>query len=234
MFRDFKPRLITTGYDHKIRRRLSITDLINHIYYRVKYPKRNKIIISPSAIIRYSQITVTGINNEIFIDDDCCLYGIEIFVRGDNNKLYIGKETNVNQSSLCGVLSISLKGDSNEIHIGDRAQIRGRADITAHSGTKIIIGNDFGMTADSEIRSGDGHAILDMNGNITNLPKDIFIGNNCWLGVRATIQKGVSLKDNTIVAKNAIVTKSFDESNIMIGGIPARLIKRGISWKFKV
>jgi len=232
MFDLFSPRLVTTGYNHKIRRRFSLADLHNRLYYRVKYPKENDIRISPDTVLKYSQITVTGRNNQIIIEENCRIYGIEIFIRGDNNKLFIGRDTNVNQSSLGAVLSVSLKGDGNEISLGARAQIRGRADITAHGGTRIIIGEDFGMTADTEIRSGDGHKMLDMEGNVYNLPQDIHIGNNCWLGMRGTIQKGVTLMNDTVVAKNSIVTKSFDQDHIMIGGIPAKIIKTGVTWKF--
>lgn len=232
MFDLFRPRLITTGYNHKIRRRFSLKDLHNRLYYRVKYPRENDVRIDKSTLLKYSQIAVTGKNNQIIIKEGCKIYGIEIYIRGDNNKLYIGENTNVNQSSLGAVFSVSLKGDCNEIHLGDRAQIRGRADITAHGGTKIIIGDDFGMTADTEIRSGDGHKMIDQDGVVYNKPQDIHIGNNCWLGMRGTIQKGVTLQNDTIVAKNSIVTKSFDTDHIMIGGIPAKIIKTGVTWKF--
>ena len=232
MFGLFRPRLITTGYSHKIRRRFSVRDLYNRLYYRVKFPKDNDIRIDKTTLLKYSQIAVTGKNNQIIIEEGCKIYGIEIYIRGDNNKLFIGKDTNVNQSSLGAVLSISLKGDGNEVHLGARAQIRGRADITAHGGTRIIIGDDFGMTADTEIRSGDGHKMINQDGEVYNKPQDIHIGNNCWLGMRGTIQKGVTLQNDTIVAKNSIVTKSFDSDHIMIGGIPAKIIKTGVTWKF--
>ena len=232
MFGLFRPRLITTGYNHKIRRRFSLKDLHNRLYYRVKYQKENNIRIDNSVILKYSQIAVTGKNNQIIIEEGCKIYGIEIYIRGDNNKLFIGKNTNVNQSSLGAVFSVSLKGDGNEIHLGARAQIRGRADITAHGGTRIIIGDDFGMTADTEIRSGDGHQMINEDGEAYNKPQDIHIGNNCWLGMRGTIQKGVTLQNDTIVAKNSIVTKSFDSDHIIIGGIPAKIIKTGVTWKF--
>ena len=232
MFGLFRPRLVTTGYNHKIRRRFSIKDLHNRLYYRVKFPRENDIRIDKSTLLKYSQIAVTGKNNQIIIEEGCKIYGIEIYIRGDNNKLFIGKDTNVNQSSLGAVFSVSLKGDGNEIGIGARAQIRGRADITAHGGTRIIIGDDFGMTADTEIRSGDGHKMINMDGEVYNKPQDIHIGNNCWLGMRGTIQKGVTLQNDTIVAKNSIVTKSFDRDHIMIGGIPARIIKTDVTWKF--
>ncbi|QYJ80489.1 sugar O-acetyltransferase [Shewanella acanthi] len=54
--------------------------------------------------------------------------------------------------------------------------------------------------------------------------KPITIGNNCWIGGHATINPGVSLGDNVVVASGAVVTKSFG-SNLVIGGNPAKVIK---------
>lgn len=52
----------------------------------------------------------------------------------------------------------------------------------------------------------------------------IKIGNNCFIGENAMLLYGVTLADNIIVAAGAVVTKSFFESNIIIGGNPARII----------
>ncbi|EOX3358092.1 sugar O-acetyltransferase [Vibrio cholerae] len=54
--------------------------------------------------------------------------------------------------------------------------------------------------------------------------KQIRIGNNCWIGGHATINPGVMLGDNVVVASGAVVTKSFG-SNVVIGGNPARVLK---------
>lgn len=51
------------------------------------------------------------------------------------------------------------------------------------------------------------------------------IGNYCWLGAGAKIMPGVTLGDFTIVAAGAVVTKSFKEGFIIVGGIPAKPIK---------
>ena len=53
--------------------------------------------------------------------------------------------------------------------------------------------------------------------------KPITIGDNCWIGGHATINPGVSLGNNVVVASGAVVTKSFG-SNLVIGGNPARVI----------
>lgn len=56
--------------------------------------------------------------------------------------------------------------------------------------------------------------------------KDVTIGNNCWIGMNAVILPGVELKDSTVVAAGAVVNKSFNEGNIIVGGVPATIIKK--------
>lgn len=52
----------------------------------------------------------------------------------------------------------------------------------------------------------------------------VIIGENCFIGQNATILYGVSLADNIIVAAGAVVTKSFSESRVIVGGNPAKII----------
>lgn len=52
----------------------------------------------------------------------------------------------------------------------------------------------------------------------------IKIGNNCFIGENSTILYGCSLGDNIIVAAGSVVTKSWSEKNIIIGGNPAHKI----------
>ena len=48
---------------------------------------------------------------------------------------------------------------------------------------------------------------------------------NCWIGAGATILPGVTVGENAIVGAGAVVTKDV-EPNTVVGGIPAKLIKR--------
>lgn len=57
-------------------------------------------------------------------------------------------------------------------------------------------------------------------------PKDIIIGNRCWLGMNSMILPGVQLGDNTIVAAGAVVTKSYPEGWCILAGVPARIIRK--------
>ncbi len=54
---------------------------------------------------------------------------------------------------------------------------------------------------------------------------DILIGNDVWIGYKATIMAGVSVGDGAIIAANAMVVKDVEPYSI-VGGNPATLLKK--------
>lgn len=53
----------------------------------------------------------------------------------------------------------------------------------------------------------------------------IKIGNNCWIGSGVVFLDGAELGDGCVAAANAVVNGKFP-NNSVIGGVPARLIKK--------
>lgn len=56
--------------------------------------------------------------------------------------------------------------------------------------------------------------------------KPVRIGCNCWIGMNAVILPGVTLGDHTTVGAGAVVTRSFPDGHCVLGGAPARVIRR--------
>jgi acetyltransferase-like isoleucine patch superfamily enzyme len=52
----------------------------------------------------------------------------------------------------------------------------------------------------------------------------IHIKKNAWIGANATILQGVTVGENSVVAAGAVVSKDVPD-NVIVGGIPARIIK---------
>ena len=52
----------------------------------------------------------------------------------------------------------------------------------------------------------------------------ITIGDNVWIGAGAIINPGVTIGNNVVIGSGAVVTKSFGDS-VVIGGVPAKVIK---------
>ena len=72
--------------------------------------------------------------------------------------------------------------------------------------------------------------IITTNHNFKNLdkhehPKNVIIGDKCWIGMNSIILPGVELANNTIVGAGSVVTKSFKTPNSIIAGNPAKIIK---------
>lgn len=60
--------------------------------------------------------------------------------------------------------------------------------------------------------------------NSTDLFGKIKIGDDCFIGQNSIILPGVTLGNNIIVGAGSVVTKSFTDEGIIIGGNPAKVI----------
>ena len=90
----------------------------------------------------------------------------------------------------------------------------------------IVIGNDCLLGPDVLIINsnhdfGKGLLIREQS----NLSKKIVVGNNVWIGAKSIILPGVIIGDNAVIAAGSVVNKNV-EANTMVGGVPAKLIKK--------
>lgn len=64
----------------------------------------------------------------------------------------------------------------------------------------------------------------DFNYIIPEKKISVIIGNDVWIGARATILEGVKIGDGAVVASGAVITKDVPPYAI-VGGIPGKIIK---------
>lgn len=116
-------------------------------------------------------------------------------------------------------------GDGTKLKVGDYSQLGQNLRVSG----PVSIGNYVMMGPDIVIM-GVTHDISDLSkpmidpGN-PSLEKEVKIGSNVWIGTRVIIMPGVEIGDNSIIGSGAVVTKSF-EKNSIIGGVPAKFIKK--------
>lgn len=196
--------------------------LIGFNFIKTKYRQlKNKLEIFGK--LRKSKIKISGDNNILYIGKNTLLRDSNIFIKGNNNILYIGDDCVVNNTS------IILDNEGAEIKIGNKTSIA-KAQIVSLEPYKIEIGEDCMLSYDIEIRNTDSHKIYDKDTNKRiNEGNSVNIGNHVWLGMRAVILKGVNIGNNSIVAGGSIVTKDV-KANTIVSGSPARQIKENVYW----
>lgn len=63
--------------------------------------------------------------------------------------------------------------------------------------------------------------------------RDIRIGSDCYIGSATRFSPGASIGDRVVVAMGSVVSGEISESNALIGGMPARVLKSNYNWKEK-
>lgn len=107
----------------------------------------------------------------------------------------------------------------NSVKIGKNVTVMNNALFMAAGG--ITIDDDVLVAANAQLISNNhdlhDHAVLTC--------KPVHLKRNCWIGAGATILPGVTVGENAVVGAGAVVTKDVAD-NTVVGGNPARLIKR--------
>ena len=199
--------------------------------------KQNGKVISVPFLFGL-KISFKGKNSTVNIYEPCKFkFGIgakrsHIKVLGDNNVI------NINQNTKAKIKSLRIRaiGSNNYIDIGKNLEMTDDIDIdfACTDNLKLKIGDDCLFGQNIKFMLGDHHNIYSKETNEKlNIPqKGITIGNNVWLARNVSILKDVTISDNSVVAYGSIVTKEFEQSNILIGGIPAKILKENIKWNY--
>lgn len=179
------------------------------------------------GLLTRCRIRVLGKNNEIVIGDGTWLQGAKLTIRGSNCRIYIG-----NRCALRGA-DLYLEDDGCAIDIGDETTIYGNTHLACIEGKTIRIGENCLFSSWVTIRVGDSHSILDETDNRINPSADVIIGDRVWAGNQTTILKGSVIPNDSVIATGAVVTKAFTQPGIILGGVPARIIKQNVHWDKK-
>lgn len=94
------------------------------------------------------------------------------------------------------------------------------------SANKIIIGDNTLIGQNVTIMDFEGHSISPISRKQIGKIGEVKIGNNVWIGNNVTILKNSTIGDNSIIAASAVVSSGVYPDNVIIGGVPAVIIKK--------
>ena len=141
-----------------------------------------------------------------------------------DNKLTIGANTRIRSLSknyhvgMPWNAKIFIDVKDAKVEIGENCRIVGTF---IHAQKEIIIGNNTLLGTGVNIFDSNGHEVNSADRTIgRDTPQPIRIGNNVWVGLNATILKGTTIGDNSIVTTGSVVKGHFP-ANVIIQGNPA-------------
>jgi len=139
-------------------------------------------------------------------------------------QLIIGNNVNIGAFSQV-IISTSFNNIGEFIKIGSNVGIGEFSYIGGGGGTSIgnntIIGQYLSIHPENHNYSDKSKLIREQGVS----RQGVKIRSNCWIGAKVTILDGVLIGDNCVIAAGSVVTKSFP-NNSLIGGVPARMLKR--------
>jgi acetyltransferase-like isoleucine patch superfamily enzyme len=206
----------------------TITDLSGVKWVKVEDARNNWIGChgsqDPSALT--DKITFLGdATDNVIVLSPSHLYRITLHVSGSRNIALMGSSA-LWQSRLM----VAFKGNDNLFFIGDRCAVNDAHATLTCDGCCIVIGDNCMLSSGVTIRTHDEHGIVDMRtGEWLNPPKNVIVEPHVWIGSGATVRMGTKIGFGSIVGERSVVTRDV-ERYTAVAGVPARMIRRDISW----
>jgi acetyltransferase-like isoleucine patch superfamily enzyme len=156
----------------------------------------------------------------------------EVHIFGDGNIVSFGN-TNKHFKAKIYVGWNDCPAHNVKVVIGEDCFCNGMELFAFDNDSTVTIGNDCLFGENIHIWASDTHTVIDPDGNICNIGKNVNIGNHVWIGKNATILKNTSIADNSIVGTMACVHGNFKDNGSVIVGNPAKCVKTGYTWDFR-
>ena len=145
-------------------------------------------------------------------------YGTDGMVIGDH--VWIGAYSSIKVSFSFNIIGSHIY-IGNNVGIGEFAHLGGAGGLII--GDDCIIGPYLSCHPENHNFSNPGKLIRHQGVQ----RKGIIIGSNCWIGAKVTVLDGVNIGDNCVIAAGSVVTRNIP-ANSVIGGVPARIIRKRI------
>lgn len=183
------------------------------LHLKRKLFNKNAILNEPQTIRIFRNAGILRLfgseQKDIVIDDHCMIYGL--IASSNGGKIKLGKYAQLGSNSIIRCVEC--------IEIGDYTAVANNVIIQDNNSHPV---NPYDRMI---IRITPPNSFE--RGWINSDHAPIIIGNNCWIGENSRICKGVTIGNGSIVAANAVVTKSVPP-NCIVAGNPAKIVKSDI------
>lgn len=166
----------------------------------------------------------SSVNNKLTIGRKSRLKGVANFNGCENDFIFVGDSV----SDFYMVQNVN--NNNNLLFVGARSSSNGTT-FSLAGNCEIVVGENAMFANDVFLRASDMHSILDLDSCcvINESATHVTLFPNVWLGQDSIILKGVTIGPGSIVAARAVVTSNFS-ANVLIGGIPAKTLKKRVFW----
>lgn len=225
----FQKLLSSAGKNYQIDSRipdsLLISTLINRMLMLTRgiLKLRRKVFLGPNTSISNKSNFIFGRNVTIERNTRLDGYASDKITLGDNCK--IGAYSHLTCTSHFSKYGKGLSMGNNSA-IGDYTHFGASGGIEI--GNDVIMGSYISFHSENHVFSDTSKLIREQG--VTS--KGIKIGNNVWVGAKATFLDGAEVGNNAVVAAGAVVNGVFPD-NVVLGGVPAKILKT-IAYKEEV
>ena len=177
---------------------------------------------------------VHGKNNIIEIGDVETKSSMTLRIYGNNNHIKIKSILHTEALEIRIGVKESIPSNNCKIQLGKNFSNELNLQLLLYNHeNKLDVGDDCLFSNNITIRLGDRpHLIFDSETGeyIDNSTDGVVIGNHVWVGEKVYITKNVTIPNDCILAVNSVVTKRFQETNCVIAGNPAKVVKQNVQW----
>ena len=217
----YKKALTKRGKDYELDSRIPNSLFLHSLFTRIIMlargflKLRKKIFLGKRSVFLNKKNIIFG--NNVTIEQNCFIdaYASKKIIFGNNVK--IGAFSSLSSTSHMSKYGVGVT-------IGNNSGIGRFSEFGASGG--ISIGENVIMGSYISFHS-ENHNFNDLQKPIREqgvTSKGIKLGNNIWVGAKVTFLDGCEIGNNCVIAAGSVVKGKF-LNNLVIGGVPAKVLK---------
>ncbi|MBZ1351029.1 hypothetical protein KZZ10_10265 [Alcaligenaceae bacterium LF4-65] len=128
--------------------------------------------------------------------------------------------------------SATIAVGSGLVYVGDGVTSAGQTIINVRNSGSVILNDDILISNGCKIMSDDCHSIIDIQTRkrINPFGGAVTIQKHVWMGSQSTIMGNSIIAHDNIIGERAFVRNIYSQENSIIAGVPAKVVRTGVTW----